>query len=77
MDRLSDGCTGWPDGWPWNPGQWWHCCQTHDFGGSDWSLFLCVAQTGGPLEWIMGAVMLAGVILFRPLYRMLKGKRDG
>lgn len=69
-------CTWWPDGWLWNPDQWLSCCLAHDVGGSDWGLFLCVAETGGPLEWAMGAVMLIGVILGRPIYRKWKGRKN-
>ena len=58
-------CTWWPD-------QWFgisitQCCVEHDLGGTDWRLAQCVAEQH-PLFFILGAVMLVGVTLFRPIY---------
>lgn len=63
-------CTGWPDTWF---GQSiTDCCIQHDLGGSDPALFFCVAGKGGMEFTILGGVMLVGLFLFRPLYRLFK-----
>lgn len=65
-------CTFWPDGWPWNPTQWLHCCLDHDAGGTDLALGLCVAATGWLPEIMMGLVVGFGVSLFKHPYRIVK-----
>jgi hypothetical protein len=70
---MSDGCTGWIDGWPtWMGGtgdEWRHCCATHDevyastsnlwdILVSDFALGWCVAQ----ISIGMGITMLVGLL---------------
>ncbi len=65
-------CTWWPDeffGVNIN-----HCCVAHDLGGSDVELFACVAAQH-PLFFILGAVMLVGIFLFRPIYLRIEAMR--
>lgn len=58
-------CSWWPD-------EWFgvsinHCCVAHDLGGSDLELFQCVAEQG-PYFWVLGVVMIVGLMIGRPLY---------
>lgn len=74
-DFQSDGCTGIPD---FNFGA---CCVKHDYDAymgvpdnvADTDLFVCVAETvGGSGGLLVGAVMVIGLFLFRPVYRFLQ-----
>lgn len=72
MDTLvGDGCTLWLDGL--GPFDWRHCCDAHDLAyyeladklEADFELAVCVALAGGPIVGpVMGALMLAGVLVF-------------
>lgn len=60
-------CTWWPDIWFGFNLQ--PCCEQHDLGGSDWSLFLCVLELlPWWADWVAG-LMLAGMTLFGWIYR--------
>jgi hypothetical protein len=63
-------CTLWPEGW------WHHCCIQHDLGGADLDLAFCVIESA-PNVYVGGVVafvMLAGLILFRPIWKRISGK---
>jgi hypothetical protein len=69
---VTDYCTLWPEGW------WAHCCQAHDLAyaaqsgkaAADSALWQCVATSGEPASWVIGAVMFVGVTVFgRRFYR--------
>ena len=66
---LSDGCSGFPDGTPWQKDLWLDCCTAHDLaywkGGTlaervaaDEALEACVAAVGEPG---IARLMLTGV----------------
>jgi hypothetical protein len=64
-------CTMWPEGW------WHHCCVAHDLGGTDFELAACVIQSSPhspTLGIIIALVMFAGVKLFRPILRAIRGR---
>jgi len=69
-------CTLWPEGW------WQACCVAHDLGQMPDSGFLwCVAQTASnpvlaAIGLLIGAIMVVGVKLFRPIYRQLKRRKN-
>ena len=72
-------CTFWLDGWPtWLGGagdEWLPCCQAHDLAPmnahSAYELGACVASVS---PW-MGLVMMVGVLLFGPVYLMIRRLR--
>lgn len=75
MDEFkSDGCSMWPDG------NYRECCVQHDLDAfnnipdsiADAALFQCVAEQTSP-EW--AAVMVLGLFLFRPIYRLIKHRK--
>ena len=72
MDEFkSDGCSMWPDG------NYRDCCVQHDYNAyigipdkqADIELFQCVAEQDNTL---MAAIMIIGLFLFRPCYRIIK-----
>lgn len=70
---LSDGCTGF---------QWaeWlfpaisPCCVAHDLGNSDGQLLDCLMANTPEWSWAIVALCVAIMILFRPIYRLIKPK---
>jgi hypothetical protein len=68
-------CTWWPD-------QWLgisitDCCIVHDLGGSDAQLWACVAEKGGIEFIILALVMLVGLTIGRPIYKVyIRFKND-
>jgi len=77
MERIPPDyeCTSWLDGIPkWMGGtgqEWNHCCIAHDLGGSDVELLNCVNEI-----WFgMGTVMVVGLLLFRPAWRVIQRKK--
>ncbi len=76
---MSDGCTGWLDGWPtWLGGtgaEWVHCCEAHDthYAADDPVLRLLQAHLElGRCVWevspAMAIVMVAGLFTFGTLF---------
>lgn len=70
---MTDGCTGF--GWA----EWLfpairQCCEIHDLGGSDGGLLDCLQSTLPPWAWGAAALCVALMIVFRPIYRWLKGR---
>ena len=69
----SDGCSGF---------QWIErlfdgvrdCCVVHDYGGSDGQLLDCLQSVLPPWAWAIAAFCVALMVLFRPIYRLLKPK---
>jgi hypothetical protein len=80
---ISDGCTGFPDLWIRD------CCVAHDradFDGveeltADLEFMKCVVEESmflGPLSYVFGGLLLAGLFIFRPIYKKYKkGKKSG
>jgi len=66
-------CTLWPD--IWFGISLTDYCIKHDLGGTDWQLFVDVAQNGGVFVFL-GAIMYAGLKLFGPFYRAWKKRQD-
>lgn len=72
-------CSMWLNGWPtWLGGtgnEWLPCCQAHDMVPmtvqSAVDLGACVARESP----IMGLVMMVGVLVFGPIYLMLKSRQ--
>lgn len=72
-------CTLWPEGIPqWLGGsgfEWHHCCVAHDLSDQSLSavfqLGKCVAGSGFP---IMGVIMVSGLLVLGPIYRLLAGR---
>lgn len=72
---LSDGCTGF---------QWaeWifpsirSCCEAHDGGGSDGLLLDCLQANIPEWAWPFAALGVALMILFRPIVRWLRSRRQ-
>jgi len=68
-------CTYWLDGWPtWLGGsgdEWLHCCRAHDLSGINpqtaFDLGACVSHTSPT----MAALMMAGLLVFGPAYKLL------
>lgn len=65
-------CTSWPD--VWFGISITDCCITHDLGGSNWELAMCVADK----HWAflpLGIIMFLGIIFLKPLYKALLRRR--
>lgn len=68
---TSDGCTGF---WPLEGlfPKITACCSVHDFGGSDGTLLDCLQSALPPWAWAIAAFCVAVMILFRPIYNLIK-----
>jgi len=68
---TSDGCTGfWPLEWLFPKIS--ACCSVHDFGGTDGTLLDCLQSALPPWAWAIAAFCVALMILFRPVYNLIK-----
>ena len=68
---VSDGCTGfWLAEWVFPAVR--DCCVAHDFGSSNGALLDCLQGVLPSWAYVIAAFCVAIMILFRPLYRMVK-----
>lgn len=74
IEPVSDGCTGfWFAEWLFPIRQ---CCVDHDFGGTDGMLLDCLLFNTPSWAWPAVAACVALMILLRPLYHLLKRRRQ-
>lgn len=81
QEFISDGCTGIPDLWI------AECCIAHDYAyetgvdelTADLEFIQCVVEESqwlGPLAYVFGGVIFAGLVLFRPIYKRYKADKE-